>query len=250
VSATGDSTKPSTSTAARDRVIVALDVAGLAEAEALLARLGGAPRVKVGLELWAAAGTRAIAAAQATGARVFLDLKLHDIPETVGRTVRALGGLGVDLLTVHASGGRAMLAAAAEAARALPEATRPRVLAVTVLTSMDEGDLAETGCVGPVAELVTRRAALAAAAGADGVVCSPAEAALVRAVVPDGFLIVTPGVRAAGAERGDQKRVATAAEAVRAGATHVVVGRPVRDAADPALALTALADEIAGASVR
>jgi orotidine-5'-phosphate decarboxylase len=151
--------------------------------------------------------------------------------------------LGAELLTVHAGGGRAMLGAAARASHAAG-ARRPRILAVTVLTSLDERDLAEVGAQGPLEELVVRRARLAAEAGADGVVASPREAAILRAVVPADFLIVTPGVRPAGAAAGDQKRVLTAGEARAAGADLVVVGRPIRDAADPAAAARAIAAEL------
>ncbi len=145
------------------------------------------------------------------------------------------------MLTVHASGGRAMLS------RAAKEAGSVKILAVTVLTSLDATDLRETGDGGRVEEIVVRRARLAAEAGCHGVVCSPREAAIVRAEVPPEFLVVTPGVRPAGSPWGDQKRVATAAEAIRAGASHVVVGRLIRDAADPFAQANAIADEIAGA---
>jgi orotidine-5'-phosphate decarboxylase len=168
-----------------------------------------------------------------------LDLKLHDIPETVARATARVAGLGAGLLTVHAGGGRAMLEAAVRAAGAM------RVLAVTVLTSLDENDLAEIGAQGPVRELVVRRARLAIAAGCAGVVASPHEIAAVRAVAPPGFLIVTPGVRPTGAEAGDQKRVMTPREARAAGADLIVVGRPLRDASDPARAARAVVDDLA-----
>jgi len=225
-----------------NRVIAALDVPDTASAVALAARIGdGAGWVKVGLELFVAEGPAVVAAMRAAGRRVMLDLKLHDIPETVARAMSRAAGLGVELVTVHAGGGPAMLEAAVKACAGTPA----RVLAVTVLTSMDERDLAAVGAVGPIAALVTRRAALAASAGCHGVVASPQEAAAIRAGAPAGFLIVTPGVRPAGAEAGDQKRIATPAAARRAGADLVVVGRPIRDAADPAAAARAIAAELA-----
>ena len=227
-----------------NRLIVALDVEDRAQADALAARLGGAAGwLKIGLELFIAAGPDLVSDYAGAGRRIMLDLKLHDIPATVERAVARAGALGAELLTVHAAGGRAMLAAAAAAAHRVG-ARRPRILAVTVLTSLDDRDLAEVGSAGPVEELVVRRARLAADAGADGVVASPREAAVLRAALPADFLIVTPGVRPAGADVGDQKRVLTAAEARAAGADLVVVGRPIRDAADPAAAARAIADEI------
>ena len=227
-----------------NRLIVALDVEDRAQADALAARLGGAAGwLKIGLELFIAAGPDLVSDYAGAGRRIMLDLKLHDIPATVERAVARAGALGAELLTVHAAGGRAMLAAAAAAAHRVG-ARRPRILAVTVLTSLDDRDLAEVGSAGPVEDLVVRRARLAADAGADGVVASPREAAVLRAALPADFLIVTPGVRPAGADVGDQKRVLTAAEARAAGADLVVVGRPIRDAADPAAAARAIADEI------
>jgi orotidine-5'-phosphate decarboxylase len=168
-----------------------------------------------------------------------LDLKLHDIPETVARATARIAALGAGLVTVHAGGGRAMLEAAVAAAGEL------RVLAVTVLTSLDDADLAQVGCHGPVGELVLRRAELAVAAGCAGIVASPHEVAAVRARVPAGFLIVTPGVRPAGAAAGDQKRVMTPRDARQAGADLIVVGRPLRDATDPAAAARAIVAELA-----
>jgi orotidine-5'-phosphate decarboxylase len=225
-----------------NRVIAALDVPDTAAAIALASRIGdGAGWVKVGLELFVAEGPAVVAAMRAAGRRVMLDLKLHDIPETVARATARAAALGAELLTVHAGGGSAMLAAAVGACAG----TATRVLAVTVLTSMDEADLAAVGAVGPLPSLVARRAALAAAAGCHGVVASPQEAAAIRAAAPAGFLVVTPGVRPAGTSAGDQKRIATPGEARRAGADLVVVGRPIRDAADPAAAARAIAAEIA-----
>jgi orotidine-5'-phosphate decarboxylase len=227
-----------------NRLIAALDVPDRAEADALVARLGGAADwLKVGLELYIAAGPALVRDYAAGGGRIMLDLKLHDIPATVERAAGRAADLGAKLLTVHAAGGRSMI----EAARAAQKAGL-RILAVTVLTSLDQRDLAEVGEDVPLAELVLRRARLAIDAGADGVVASPREAAAIRRIAPPGFLIVTPGVRPGSSARADdQKRVASAAEARAAGADLVVVGRPIRDAADPAGAARAIAAELAAA---
>jgi len=222
-----------------NRLIAAIDAPGRADAEALIARLGGVPGwIKLGLELFCAEGPAIVTDQVARGHRVMLDLKLHDIPETVARAAARVAGLGAGLVTVHAAGGRAMLEAAVRAAGG------SGVLAVTVLTSLDDADLLEIGAIGPVRELVVRRARLAIDAGCAGVVASPHEVAAVRAIAPPGFLIVTPGVRPAGAERGDQKRVMTPREARAAGADLVVVGRPLRDATDPAAAARAVVAEL------
>lgn len=222
-----------------NRLIAAIDAPGRAEADALIARLAGVPGwIKLGLELFCAEGPAIVTGYVARGHRVMLDLKLHDIPETVARAAARIATLGAGLLTVHAGGGRAMLEAAVRSAGAT------RVLAVTVLTSLDDADLAQIGAQGPVRELVVRRARLAMEAGCTGVVASPHEIAAVRAIAPPGFLIVTPGVRPAGAEAGDQKRVMTPREARAAGADLVVVGRPLRDAADPAAAARAIVAEL------
>jgi orotidine-5'-phosphate decarboxylase len=232
-----------------NRLIVPLDVPTRQEADDLVARLAGAADwLKVGLELFIAAGPALVRDYAASGRRLMLDLKLHDIPATVERAAERAADLGARLLTVHAAGGRAMVEAAARAAaRAGGGDARTRILAVTVLTSLDQRDLAEVGEDVPLAELVLRRARLAIDAGADGVVASPREAAAVREIAPRGFLIVTPGVRSGAAATGDQKRVATAGEARAAGADLVVVGRPIRDAADPAAAARAIAGELAAA---
>ena len=225
-----------------NRLIAAIDAPGRAEAEALIARLGGVPGwIKLGLELFCAEGPAIVADHVARGHRVMLDLKLHDIPETVARATQRIAALGAGLVTVHAGGGRKMLEAAVRAAGATA------VLAVTVLTSLDDADLADIGARGPVADLVVHRAKLAVAAGCAGVVISPHEAAVVRAIAPPGFLIVTPGVRPAGGDLGDQKRVMTARAARSAGADLVVVGRPLHDAPDPAAAARALVAELAAA---
>jgi len=224
----------------RERLILALDVPSLGEAVRLIEQVGEAVGFyKVGLELFAAEGPRAAAAVRRYG-RVFLDLKLDDIPETVARAVAATTATGAEMLTVHAGGGRAMMARAVEVAHA----HGMKVLGVTVLTSLDARDLADIGATGTPAELAWRRAQLAAEAGCDGVVAAPPEVTALRSLLPPPFLIVTPGVRPAGAAAGDQKRVASPAEAVRAGADYVVCGRPIRDAADPAAAARAIAAEI------
>lgn len=227
-----------------DRLIVALDVERQDEAVRLRERVGDAAGLfKVGLELFSAAGPEAV---RGIGARrCFLDLKLHDIPETVARTVKRLAALPeVALLTVHASGGRAMLERAVEAAG--PDG--PGILAVTVLTSLDVADLVATGCDPDLERVVLQRAMLAQAAGCRGVVASPREVRALRAALPAPFLIVTPGIRPSGGHTADQKRTATAAEAIGEGASHVVVGRPIRDAGDPRAAAVRLAAEIADAS--
>jgi orotidine-5'-phosphate decarboxylase len=222
-----------------NRLIAAIDTPARAEADALIARLAGVPGwIKLGLELFCAEGPAVVADAAARGHRVMLDLKLHDIPETVARATARIAALGAGLITVHAGGGRAMLEAAVRSAGAA------RVLAVTVLTSLDDADLAQIGAHGPVRDLAVTRARLAIAAGCAGVVSSPREAAAIRAIAPSGFLIVTPGVRPAGADAGDQKRVMTPREARAAGADLIVVGRPLRDAGDPAAAARAIIAEL------
>jgi orotidine-5'-phosphate decarboxylase len=224
-----------------NRLIAAIDTPGRAEADQLIEQLGGVPSwIKLGLELFCAEGPAVVAEHAARGRRVMLDLKLHDIPETVARATARVAALGAELLTVHAAGSRAMLEAAVRAAGAM------RVLAVTVLTSLDEADLGLIGAQGPVHELVVRRARLAIDAGCAGVVTSPREAAAVRAIAPSGFLIVTPGVRPAEAAAGDQKRVMTPREARAAGADLIVVGRPLRSAPDPAAAARTIVAELAG----
>ena len=222
-----------------NRLIAAIDAPNRGDADALVERLGGVPSwCKIGLELFCAEGPSIVADYVARGRRVMLDLKLHDIPETVSRATGRVAALGAGLLTVHAGGGKAMLEAAVKAAGTMC------VLAVTVLTSLDDADLAQIGAQGPLRELVVRRAQLAIAAGCSGVVASPHEIASIRAIAPEGFLIVTPGVRPAGAAVGDQKRVMTPREARLAGADLVVVGRPLRDSADPAAAARSIVAEL------
>ena len=222
-----------------NRLIAALDVSTRDDAHTLVSRLGGVPSwVKIGLELFCAEGPSIVRALTAGGMSVMLDLKLHDIPETVARTTARVAQLGAGLLTVHAGGGRSMLEAAVKNAGDM------RILAVTVLTSLDDGDLADVGAQGPVAELVKKRAELARSAGCHGIVASPHEVAAVRAIVPKSFLIVTPGVRPPGSAAADQKRVMTPAQARAAGSDLVVVGRPLRDAPDPAEAARAIVAEL------
>ena len=222
------------------RLIVALDVPTLSEATDLARRL--APHlagVKIGSQLFTAEGPRAVHAMHDLGLRVFLDLKFHDIPNTVGGAVAAATSLGVWMLNVHASGGPAMMAAAATGAGG-----RTLVLGVTVLTSVEEKDLQATlGTVRTLRDHVLHLAREAKAAGLDGVVASPHEIADIRQACGPGFLIVTPGVRPAGTERGDQRRVMTPGEATRAGADYVVVGRPILAAKDPVEAAQRITDE-------
>jgi orotidine-5'-phosphate decarboxylase len=227
------------------RLIPAIDTGDLARAEALAAALSGRCGVlKVGLELFCAAGAPAVAAI-GRHAPVFLDLKLHDIPNTVAGALRSLLPLRPAMVTLHAGGGPAMVAAAREAAERAG-ADRPMLLAVTVLTSMDAAALAATGVADSPAAQVLRLARMAVAAGADGLVCSPQEAALLRAELGPGPALVVPGVRPAGSAAGDQARTATPAEAVASGADWIVVGRPITGAADPAMAAAAIAASLPG----
>lgn len=227
-------------------LIVALDVQSRLEAVDKVNMIGSAVNFyKIGLELFTAEGPEVVKAVKDLGKKVFLDLKLHDIPRTVERAVRSAGKLGVDLLTIHSVGGNAMIRAAADAAAEFG-ANAPKVLAVTVLTSLDETDLRDVGIIGRTpADQVRSAAFLAVASGADGLVCSPKEVGMLSKSLRKGTLFITPGVRPAGAAVGDQKRVATPADAVRDGATHLVVGRPILAAPDPAAAAAAILREIA-----
>jgi orotidine-5'-phosphate decarboxylase len=230
----------------RDRLIVALDVASAAEATRLVAATRDSVGIyKVGKELFTSTGPEPVRQIVDSGGKVFLDLKFHDIPNTVGAAVRQASLLGVSILTVHASGGAAMLRAAVEAAGQGPG--RPLILAVTVLTSLTEADLSQIGVAGRVVDQVLRLAALARAQGCDGVVASAQEAQELRRELGAGFPIVTPGIRPAGSPVGDQARVVTPRQALEAGATHLVVGRPITGASDPGKAARSLLDEIAAA---
>jgi orotidine-5'-phosphate decarboxylase len=216
----------------RQHLIVALDVSSAAAAEKIVAAVGDfALTYKVGMQLFTAEGPSVVRDLVASGRRVFLDLKYHDIPTTVGSAVREAANLGVGMLTVHAGGGGKMLRAAVEAARSVNPALM--ILGVTVLTSMDDQDLDRVGVKGQVVEQVLRLARLAIANGCQGVVASALEAAALRAELGSHFLIVTPGVRPAGKDHADQSRVVTPSEAIAAGATYIVVGRPITAAASP-----------------
>ena len=229
-------------------LIVALDVQSREEAVARVKEIGEAVSFyKIGLELYTAEGPDVVKAVKDLGKKIFLDLKFHDIPRTVERAVKSGGKLGVDLMTIHACGGNAMIRAAADAAAEFGAAA-PKILAVTLLTSMDQADLVDIGVAGRTpAEQVRSMARLAVASGADGLVSSPLEVGVLSKLLRKGTLFVTPGVRPANAELGDQKRVATPANAVRDGATHLVVGRPILCAPDPAAAAAAILAEMRGA---
>jgi orotidine-5'-phosphate decarboxylase len=230
---------------AAERVIVALDVEGLAQAEALMDRLEGViTRYKIGNQLFTASGPAAVEAVQKRGAEVFLDLKFHDIPNTVAGAAREAARLGVFMFDVHASGGRAMMRAAAEGAASAArefKVRRPLAIAVTVLTSLDRGTLQrELGVAVSVEGHVLRLCDLAREAGLDGCVASPNEISAIRNGLGRDWVIVTPGVRPAGAALDDQSRVATPGDAARAGAHFLVVGRPITAAPDPARAAQAI----------
>lgn len=223
----------------RDRLIVALDLPSVQAAEALIDRIGDAATFyKIGYQLGYAGGLALAERLAARGLKVFLDLKLHDIGNTVEEGVRALTDLGATFLTVHA------YPQTMRAAIRGRGASGPRILAVTVLTSYDDADAAEAGYALSVADLVARRAAQAAEIGIDGIVCSAAEAPAVRTRIGPDRAIVTPGIRPAGAEAGDQKRVMTPGEARRIGIDHVVVGRPITQAADPRAVAEAIVAEM------
>jgi len=224
----------------RDRLIVALDVSSAAAAQALVQRIGDAAGIyKIGLQLFTAEGPQLVRELVLSGRRVFLDLKLHDIPNTVSHAVKAAVELGAHMLTVHASGGAAMLRAATEAGGG-----RVNILAVTVLTSLNDEDMQEIGVSGRVSDQALRMAALAQSAGCQGIVSSPREAQLIRKSLGEGFAIVTPGVRPAGSDTHDQQRIATPAQAIASGASHIVVGRPITHAADPVTAAAAIISEM------
>lgn len=228
---------------AKDRLIVALDLPGTGAARAMVAQLGDAVSFyKIGKELVYAGGLDLAGELIGAGKKVFLDLKLHDIPATVERATAAVSGLGATYLTVHAY--PQTLAAAVKGKGDSPLG----ILGVSVLTSMNDDDLAQAGYGMGVNDLVRRRARQAYEAGAKGLICSPLDIGLVREVVGHGLEIITPGVRPAGSDRGDQKRVLTPGEAIAAGADRLVVGRPITAAADPAAAARAIVAEIAGAA--
>ena len=228
----------------KDRLIVALDVPSREKARALVDRLaGGVGMFKVGSQLFTAAGPALVREIIGRGEKVFLDLKYHDIPYTVANAVAEASLLGVSLMTVHALGGKAMMEAAVGA---LP-AVGSRLLAVTILTSHDQASLGTVGLAGSVSDSVQRLARLAQQARVDGIVASPLEAELIRGACGPDFLIVTPGIRLGAAKTDDQARAATPSAAIRAGASYVVVGRPIVEASDPVAAAAAVVREMESA---
>ncbi|MDP2787135.1 MAG: orotidine-5'-phosphate decarboxylase [Pseudomonadota bacterium] len=225
------------------RIIVALDYPDADAARQFVARVRPELcRLKVGKELFVAAGPAFVQELVGQGYDVFLDLKFHDIPNTVAQACKAAARLGVWMMNVHASGGPRMMQAAREALEGLP--ARPRLIAVTVLTSMGEEELRATGVEAAARQQVLRLASLAHASGMDGVVCSAQEAPLLRTALGPEFLLVTPGIRPAGSAAGDQTRILTPAQAVQAGVDYLVIGRPITQAADPLAALESIAREI------
>jgi orotidine-5'-phosphate decarboxylase len=228
-----------------DRLIVALDFPDAGSALVLVDRLEGSTSwFKVGLELYIAEGNSLVAELKRRGCSVFLDLKLHDIPNTVAGAVGSAARLGVDMLTVHAGGGPAMLEAAAAGAE-----ERPDLLAVTVLTSMDSAQLEATGIRDSPSVQVERLATMALNCGVEGIVCSPVEISNLRRRVGNEPLLVIPGIRPEGSASNDQRRIATPAAAIAAGASYLVVGRPITQAADPLSAVQAILSEMQMASV-
>lgn len=235
-------------TKADDRLIVALDVDTFDKMTALVEKLEDSISFyKVGMELYYGAGRKTVRYLRENGKKIFLDLKLHDIPNTVGHSVASVTRLGVNLLTVHAQGGRAMMEAAARSAWITAEelgVERPKILAVTVLTSFDDKGWEEIGGQLPIQEHVLRLAKLAKESGVDGVVASPREASAIRELCGEDFLIVTPGIRPAFAQTDDQRRIATPAEALADGSTHLVIGRPITRAVDPKAAVRLILEEM------
>lgn len=233
---------------ADDRLIVALDVSTMEQMKDIVGTLGDAVSFyKVGMELFYAAGEDTVAYLRDCGKSVFLDLKLHDIPNTVAQGVKSLTRLGANLITIHGQGGAVMLKAAADAAREATEelgVERPKLLAITVLTSFDDTTWSGIGGQLPIADQVRRLALLAKDAGVDGVVASPLEAKLIREACGDDFLIVTPGIRPAFAAANDQKRIATPSSALRDGASRLVIGRPITKADNPREAVRMILEEM------
>lgn len=233
---------------ADDRLIVALDVSTMQQMKDIVDTLGDAVSFyKVGMELFYAAGEDTVAYLRDCGKSVFLDLKLHDIPNTVAQGVKSLTRLGANLITIHGQGGAVMLKAAADAAREAAEelgVERPKLLAITVLTSFDDTTWSGIGGQLPIADQVRRLALLAKDAGVDGVVASPLEAKLIREACGDDFLIVTPGIRPAFAAANDQKRIATPSSALRDGASRLVIGRPITKADTPREAVRMILEEM------
>lgn len=233
---------------ADDRLIVALDVSTMQQMKDIVDTLGDAVSFyKVGMELFYAAGEDTVAYLRDCGKSVFLDLKLHDIPNTVAQGVKSLTRLGANLITIHGQGGAVMLKAAADAAREAAEelgVERPKLLAITVLTSFDDTTWSGIGGQLPIADQVRRLALLAKDAGVDGVVASPLEAKLIREACGDDFLIVTPGIRPAFAAANDQKRIATPSSALRDGASRLVIGRPITKADNPREAVRMILEEM------
>jgi orotidine-5'-phosphate decarboxylase len=233
--------RPST-IAPKDRLIVALDLPGVAPAEAMVARLGDSVTFyKIGYQLAYAGGLSLVRELRAADKKVFVDLKLHDIGNTVARGVESLASLGATFLTVHAYPQTMQAAVEARGQSGL------KILAVTVLTSYNEADAQEAGYRHSIADLVAMRARQAKALGVDGIVCSPEEAAALRKLVGEGMSLVTPGIRPAGSSSGDQKRIMTPSRAIGAGADYLVVGRPIVEAADPKAAAQSIQAEIAQA---
>ncbi len=227
----------------RDSLIVALDVADSSSARQIVYELGDSVGFyKIGLQLFAAEGPAFVRELVASGQRIFLDLKFHDIPNTVASAVRSAAALGVEMLTVHAAGGLLMLKAAVEAAKGC--AKPPLILAVTVLTSLSQDELGSTGITAAIADQVLRLAALAKEAGCGGVVASPHEVAALRKALGSKMMIVVPGIRPAGSVAGDQVRTAGPAQAIEAGASYLVIGRPITEAADKNAAVQAILKEI------
>jgi orotidine-5'-phosphate decarboxylase len=228
---------------AREKLIVALDVSTAEAARKIVAAVGdSALTYKVGMQLYTAEGPQVVRDLVASGRRVFLDLKFHDIPNTVAAAVSEAAKLGVSMLTVHAAGGSKMLRAASDAARAVNPALL--VLAVTVLTSLDQTDIEQVGIPNTVRDEVLLLTRLALANACQGIVTSAREAQAVRTEMGEGFAIVTPAVRLAGAAHGDQARVVTPAEAIAAGANYIVVGRPITEAEDPAAEARAILEQM------
>lgn len=232
---------------ANNPIIVAIDTPDIQRAKQLCSGLAGhVGAVKLGLEFFSSHGPAGVREVLPPDMPLFLDLKFHDIPNTVGKAIRALQGLPIWLLTIHTSGGPAMMQAAAEASHWLADQgqKRPNVLGVTVLTSMDQADLAETGVAHDIPTQVAKLGLLAEKSGLDGLVCSPHEIELLRGKVNGNMLLVTPGIRPAGSAMGDQKRALTPKQAVELGADYLVIGRPITKAADPAKAAQAILSEL------